>query len=782
MANRGRNGGFYGVIDFNKESLPGLSDNIQFNIYAKSHTGNMRARAINRTGPLTTLGQPKFRLADVRGGFQFTGEFPANGYPVPSDIRYATGTLTQQLEANLTCVSQIRLTDLTWTHVEAGKNATEVWQVSGRCVLSGKQVWTWKGKQYTTTAPAANDSETFEGRSKTYDARGLRTAATVRIDCEGIGPLDATETAKLTALIAAYTTPPQPNLKPVTSTLTRGEDDSNGCQIAVQFALQDSKDDVETPRNTIASDPYDLDSVYTQAIVFPAGTPPSDPSVPTEPFSPTNSTPTALKLRMRTDQKLNDQYSFRLYQWTKRTTKDDRELEHRVTTVDPQGLQSEASDALLDGTPSTPSGFVSRGLSITYPTTDHNVQIIRGGVRTTADDLTFPGTFVDVDPNDLTTNGRQTLIFTTGGTVPSATVPTHTKIVGQATYQLTNASTTAKSYIVYRFEPTNSIDKVQYGESADTTDPNVIQSMSKITTVDAVPTLPSGSILVPRTYSKQNLSDWHYKETLEAGLRTTAEDITMPASSASRSLFDPFRKVVASLVASSDTDDNVAEAAWSGTSVLGSAFEQQAKAYGLSVKSINEYRKLLVLEYLDMGMRVIGKTRGGRRVLPAILNGDGGTSGNIFVYLTDIQQYSPGYYYAYHNSQVTTSLAVRNFLLVRSFDSSTSSIPDQFSIAGQTNNAPFLGLANGSCQFNAAEYDEYFAPSTYRRPRMFYFFSADMAGIFNYQGPRDTGFITSVNLSSYAPAGWVPTTLWASADKKIVTTVPTQADFSPFIT
>lgn len=278
--NRGRNGGFFGVVDFNRESIPGLSP-ISFNIKVDQHTGGFTARPIARAGPASS-GLPAYRLADLRGGLNFSGEFVAGGFPVPTSIKNATGTLTQQMDDNLKVVSQVRLTGMQWTHVEAGEGQSETYRVTGNLVLAGTQTWTWRGEQVTPDSVAANDADTFEGRAKVYDFYGLMNSAVTRIDCEGVGSLDTDEVAKMIALVVARAgaTPPMPNLKIVTATLTRGEDDSSGCQVVLGWSLQNSKDREETPRNVKQTDPWDLETMRTIAQVYDVGNPPPTPDVP----------------------------------------------------------------------------------------------------------------------------------------------------------------------------------------------------------------------------------------------------------------------------------------------------------------------------------------------------------------------------------------------------------------------------------------------------------------------------------------------------------------------
>jgi hypothetical protein len=513
MADRGPNGGFYGVISFNKEDLPGLDANIAFNINVASGGANLTARPIVRTGPMTAAGQPSYRLGDIRGGFPFTGEFVPSGFPVPTDLRYATGTLTQQLDAGMTVASLITVSALSWNHVETGEGASETWEVSGNAVLAGSQTWSWKGHQLKTVAPAANDSETFEGRSKTYDSNGLTTSAIRRVDCQGIGILDTAETAKLVALVAASTTPPEPNLKVVNATLTRAEDDSTGCQIVVTFGLQDSKDDIETPRKTVLTDPWDLESTAALAMVYAIGSPPSTPTAPT-----------GLKLRHYTDQKLNDQKAFRFYEWAKRDSKDDQVLPRTGLSTDPDGVTDSGSVADLDNSPSVPDGYELVGTKIEYATSDHTVITKTYGLKTPKQAIEYENSSYTIDPNDLTTIILDCYVYNNIDGAPSASAPSGLKLVS-SDIQEVNINV---SRIVFRYAKRDSKDDEELPRTKLELDATSLGSEGTIAELDGTPSTPTGYVLVSTT-TEHPTTD-HSVTTIKYALRNTQQGIEQDES------------------------------------------------------------------------------------------------------------------------------------------------------------------------------------------------------------------------------------------------------------
>ena len=444
-----------GIVDFDSNSV-GLAG-ILFNAHVKAWGGRLTARPIVRTGR-GSGGVPKLRLGDLRGGGYGTGEFVPSQWPFPSSIKNATGNIIYQLDKgsgtthNNSITIPVRITDLQFSHVEKGEGQSTKYQATYKWQLAGQIIVDWNGTQSTIDAPSPNDQETYQGMTKVLDTRGLVTGATQRIDCEGVGDLDSSEAQKLADLIAAAVTPPMANLKVYSASFQKDEDDSTGGQVVITWRLQDSKDNVESPRNTNETDPNNIRDQRTLATVYTTGSPPSTPTPPT-----------GLKIVTYTDQKLNDQLSFRLWmfrrndsaddilnpqKWVetdpndlksqgsdaviwdptgsppadptpisgqkirfvkdttinavvtdrqyiqaKNDTKDDIELSESSVFTDPTGITSKAIIAKVDGVPTLPDGYVDRGTEDKGLTADgHYVMVGRGGTRSTADDITMPHT------------------------------------------------------------------------------------------------------------------------------------------------------------------------------------------------------------------------------------------------------------------------------------------------------------------------------------------------------------------------------------------------------
>lgn len=200
------------------------------------------------------------------------------------------------------------------------------------------------------------------------------------------------------------------------------------------------------------------------------------------------------------------------------------------TVTDPLGLESSATRASVYTTGSPPSNPTVSGVTLrTYEDIKLNdtksERVYAFGERTTKEDVEFPGSRINIDPADLSTNGEQTTVHNTGSTPADPAPPTHTKIVSHWTVALTSAGT-PKSSTTWRFEPQTSQDKIQQDESYIATDPLGLKSEAKQTLVDATPDPPDG--FVTRVTTTRDLSDWHSATSIEAGLRTTQEDIEFP--------------------------------------------------------------------------------------------------------------------------------------------------------------------------------------------------------------------------------------------------------------
>lgn len=704
---------------------------------------------------------PRVALEDFAASGVEKGKVQKAGFPYPTNPKFAMGVLRHILRFDLATQLPTHYIDLPIAihTISFGHDnpKEETWDVSLSWAANGTPTITWGGSQVSISTPNPYDQTVYPNLTKTYDPNGLISGATQRTYAKGISDSDAAEVTKLVGLVAAAVAP-MSNLKVLNATLAQ-RTSSDGIFIDIAFVLQDSKDNVETPQNIATVDPNDLTSATGVAKVWPVGTPPSAPA-----------TPTNQKLIDYTDKKLNDQYNVRIYRWGKKDSIDDIQIPATFTIADANNMASVASIALIDATPSTPSGFVARTSKTQFvvsPTlgVTHSVTTNEYGLRSTTDDVEMPGTWNRVDLTDLKTQGMQTKVYLTSGGVPAdPTPPTGQRIIARRIVK----ENTINSRIEWYFAKDTSIEEWVNEHSTTLTDPSNINSRQTTAAVDTTPpALSSG--FVDRGVELISITHDHTGQVRQGGLLSVAEDHSNPASYAFRSGLAPARDAIATVLNSSSTDQIVADAQWA-------SFQSQANAWGLTVHTINRQEKLLVLEYNNPGKRVVGGTRGGRRLLPALLR-----AGEIDVYL-DVKTIStsPLVNHVRHQSVDVRGYPVRAFTVVRLFQGTT--IPDHASLEGTVNNASFLGLSAGTCEYVSCDFDTNIGLGTTFSFLMYYHFEADAAGILKYYGYRDQSFTTTATLT--AGSGWSsvdPASSVFAANNEIKVELLTQADFSPFL-
>lgn len=512
MAQRKRNAGLYssdGFLDIQMEGSPDLG-NIAFSVKINAHSTTRKHRPISRRGR-ASAGLPKWRLGDLTGGFTFSGEVRFSDYPFPAGTQYATGTLVRQLDTANKISCPVRITDLQFSHVEEGKDASEIWKVTGSGVLDGAETLTWKGTQRTFTAPGANVAETFVGLGKSYDQRGLTTTATQRIDCEVVDNTDAAEVALVVARIAAAVTPPISNLKVVSAGFQRDEDDSNGGVVTLSWGLQDSKDSQETPRNTQHVDPQDLTSSRGLAQVFTTGSPPSTPSAPS-----------GQKLTGYTDIKLNDQLSVRVWEFGRQDSKDQQETPRNIQSVDGNSISDTRQLAQVfttgspPATPAAPSGLKLVDYTDTKLDDTYSVRVWRYARQDSKDAIETPEDVYKQDGNSIDDVKTVAALFTTGTPPADPTPPDGLKIVTFTDHRVNDLL----SYRVWIMARQDSKDAIETPRNSQKTDGNGITDARELATVfetgspPSTPAAPSGLKIVD--YEDRKINDllsvrvWRY--------------------------------------------------------------------------------------------------------------------------------------------------------------------------------------------------------------------------------------------------------------------------------
>jgi hypothetical protein len=215
-------------------------------------------------------------------------------------------------------------------------------------------------------------------------------------------------------------------------------------------------------------------------------------------------------------------------QWSPNTTVQDVTFPNSRTVIDPNSINSHATVATINGTTSSlAGGFTLRQVSRQNLTPLNSLNVSEFGQRTTVEDIEFPGTFINYDPDSIYTTGKQTTVYLTGFGPSDPTPPADTKITDTVDYQLTSAGA-SKSYKVWTFGAQTSKDRIEQSGSQTSLDPNSLNSSSQVTLVDATPGALSGFTL--RSVVSRDLSDFHTAATGNYGLRNTVEDIEFPGT------------------------------------------------------------------------------------------------------------------------------------------------------------------------------------------------------------------------------------------------------------
>jgi hypothetical protein len=303
---RGTKAGVSGIIE--------LSTGAQFHVEPMAHGGALAPIVRDRTGR-GSGGHQKVRLGTISGGGTVKGTAPADQYPIPTELRGATGNLRFQMHDGDYVTIPVVISNAQWSFAEATKDR---WDLTIAWTKNGTPSIAWAGSQTTTSLATANNQETYEGLQKIVDDKGLTTGAVQRFDCQGIDDTDAAETSLITSLTSGATAPIS-GLKLVNSTLVRT--DSDACIVMLKWGLRTSEDEIEQDSSYILDDPKDLQDQENIAVVHNTSTPPANP------------TPvlTNVKIAAKQTKQLNDGKWITVYQF--RTQDSEDEVEQGGTRV-----------------------------------------------------------------------------------------------------------------------------------------------------------------------------------------------------------------------------------------------------------------------------------------------------------------------------------------------------------------------------------------------------------------------------------------------------------------
>jgi hypothetical protein len=476
---------------------------------------------VNRTGRGDTIAG-SYRTGNLNGSGTYSGKMISNLMPIPTNIASFVGTMAYQLDDGQTITVSTIIENFSATRDQTGQNSPDVKftfkHIGGYTLPSGATI---------ATAPALSIKQTDEGLTKTSDtAYGLEKHATRRYDLPTVTDSDLGEFSAMSGLLSAGLAIPA-GLK--VNTISFVKTDRAGGAATVDFATTNPEDRREIPETFTISDPGGLKSVASVAKVN------ATPSVPAG----------FVERTLKTQAADGVGNAIKTVEAGLRSTIEDVTFPGTFVELDLQGLTTKGVQTLVfDNTKATtpesttPAGTVPRDMKVVKETgdsTSHLSTVTYGfGVRTTIQDITFPGTFVETDLSDLDTKGQQTLIFTTGTTQPSMTAQTGLVETGYTITQETAASASNLSRIVYRLGEMTNKTKVETQSTKVYVDTNNLNSTAEIAKVDAIPLL-SGAAFVDRGLDTQYLvmsgstgRTTHTLNVRKGGTRSTADDVTYP--------------------------------------------------------------------------------------------------------------------------------------------------------------------------------------------------------------------------------------------------------------
>ncbi len=565
----GRNGGVTGLVDI-------------------TGTPKFTARIYRWRQALDALERDRSGRGDDAWGSQLTyktggnlalaGKVRLDGYPLPDKFKGQAGTIQLQLHTGVTDTLSVIVTAAS---LSLDEKTEGFWDIALTCRITADPALAgFAGTQPTADAPGAGDKQTWEGLTKTIDPQSLADGATQRYDIEGLADTDEAEVAKIGALIAAATSPVNGlKLRPagfqrlgatsgvitlqwgrtstaddVTMPQTRTIIDPQGLaseatSAAINatpptptgdsfvkrtsatsklhdtatltidtYGLRSTKDDVEMDGTQIDADPKGLGSTATITKETTSETPPAPPTL------------AGYVYRTASKRQLNPGHWAHTFHYGLRTTQEDVEMEGTTQEDDPQDIADSGTIRLVTDSatpPDAPAAMLgtklvsSTRLQLNQGKWAHTFIYRR---RDSKDDIEMPGTETTVDPADLESRGRQTLVYDTGETAPAATVPTGLQVVGTTTQQVHDG----KAKVVYALAKDTSQQKEEQAATRTVTDPGGLASRATVAKMDATPTLPDG--MVERETIHKPITHDHNLNVVEGGLRSTTDDIEMPGT------------------------------------------------------------------------------------------------------------------------------------------------------------------------------------------------------------------------------------------------------------
>jgi hypothetical protein len=390
-------------------------------------SGKFSAAVVENTGRGDTAGDKTYRLEDAGGRWTGSGRVRGGKRPLPKYLASAAGSVKMVQAAaagrdgDTTPVNYLAFaavfSEIDLTHVPPDAGGEDVWTVNFVCVKSGPLVQGWDGLDGTaesalSTLPTYAAKEIHAGIVKSIDPNGLATSARQTHDLVGLANTDAGEVTAVTNLLGGTT--PVTNLKIVTGSLTRTG--GIGGRAVLDWGLQDTKDQQETPHNKRETDGNNIRDYRMLAQVWDSGG--SAPATP--------AAPSGLKIVTYVDQKLNDQKTVRVWVYRRQDSKDDLETPRNVQRTDANELRDYRALAQIwdsgGSAPATPAAPWGLKL-VTYDDYKINDQVnLRAwayGRQDSKDDVETPFDHGVTDPDGFEDSWTRAELYDDGGSPPA---------------------------------------------------------------------------------------------------------------------------------------------------------------------------------------------------------------------------------------------------------------------------------------------------------------------------------------------------------------------------
>jgi hypothetical protein len=441
-----------------------------------------------------------------------------DGWPEPVRFYRQAGTVTLTYDTGKTQTLPVRVDGVAESHDQSKQDGTSL---TLNCTVVGDATYAgFPGTQGGDDEPTKADQVQWEGSSKTLDPQGLASGAQVLIDVWGdLEDTDAAEAQRLADAVAAFVAP-MAGQKVRSATFARDSDD--GGTIVVTTGLTDTVEDVVNPRTAATTDPHGLASAATIAAI---NTMPD--------------TPAGLVDRGVTVQELNDARLLYVKQAGVRSTADDVEMPATSTWLDPLGLDSAGQRRTVyttaAGAPADPAP--PAGTQIVAARTEqldrlHSFKEWRFDVLNSVQRRTFPRISTTDDGANLEDEAVRAEVWDTAGTAPATPTDAPGSNVKLITFTDTPVSPT-QNMRVWLYGPRSPRDKIVLPNYETRADPENVEGTAIRAGLDGETIADPVGYVLRRTRTIPVTVELGVNRTLtvkEYGLRTTAEDVSMPGT------------------------------------------------------------------------------------------------------------------------------------------------------------------------------------------------------------------------------------------------------------